>query len=216
MEGAIPLLRLQRAGTMQSLSLLGTVFTSNILDHPVLKTGPTGVYRLGRRDVDDPVVAELPEIDASLDLGWTVGAEFVDPGNAARRMRADASFRYDVTGAHGGYVLGASASGWTPTPFFLLGGFAAVTWGSDEYMDTYFGVSPSGAAASGLPTFNASAGTRDIAAGLVAIVPVNDRLLAGAGILYSRLLDDAADSPIVDLRGDRDQVIYGVGVAWAF
>jgi MipA family protein len=216
MAGAVPLLRLQRAGSMQSLSLLGTVFTSNILDHPVLKTGPTGIYRLGRRDVDDDVVAHLPDIDPSLDLGWTVGAEFVDPENSARRVRADVSFRHDVTGTHGGYVLGASASGWTPTPFFLLGGFAAVTWGSEEYMDTYFGIEPSGAAASGLPAFNARAGARDIAAGLVAIIPVNDRMLAGAGVLYSRLLNDAADSPIVDLRGERDQLLYGIGAAWAF
>jgi outer membrane protein len=216
MAGAVPLLRLQRAGSLQSVSLLGTVFTSNILNHPVLKTGPTGVFRLGRSDVDDDVVADLPEIDASLDLGWTVGAEFVDPDNSARRVRADFSFRHDVTGAHDGYVLGASASGWTPTPFFLLGGFASVTWGSDAYMDTYFGVEPSGSAASGLPAFNAQAGARDVAAGLVAIIPVNDRMLAGAGVLYSRLLNDAADSPIVDLRGERDQLLYGIGVAWAF
>jgi outer membrane protein len=201
---------------MQSFSLLGTVFTSNILDHPVLKTGPTGVFRLGRSDVDDDVVADLPEIDASLDLGWTVGAEFVDPDNSARRVRADVSFRHDVTDAHGGYVLGASTSGWTPTPFFLLGGFASVTWGSDAYMNTYFGVEPSGSAASGLPAFDARSGARDVAAGLVAIIPVNDRMLAGAGVLYSRLLNDAADSPIVDLRGERDQLLYGIGVAWAF
>ena len=68
---------------------------------------------------------------------------------------------------------------------------------------------------SGLPAFNARAGTRDVAAGLVAIIPVNDRLLAGAGVLYSRLLNDAANSPIVDLRGDRDQLLYGIGMARA-
>ena len=105
---------------------------------------------------------------------------------------------------------------WTPTPFFLLGAFAAVTWGSDNYMNTYFGISPSGAAAIGLSTFDADAGVRDVSGGLIAMVPLSDKLVAGAGIVYSQLLGDAADSPIVDTRGDSRQLIYGIGFAYGF
>ena len=77
--GPAPILRFQQPGSTRAVALLGTVFSANILDHPVLRTGPTGVYRLGRSDVDDEVVARLPEIDASIDLGWTLGAEYIDP-----------------------------------------------------------------------------------------------------------------------------------------
>ena len=127
--GPAPILRFQQPGSTRAVALLGTVFSANILDHPVLRTGPTGVYRLGRSDVDDEVVARLPEIDASIDLGWTLGAEYIDPENAARRIRADVNFRSVVTGSH---VFGASALAWTPTPFFLLGAFAAVTLGQRQ------------------------------------------------------------------------------------
>ena len=216
MTGPFPLLRLQQPGSPRSFSLLGTVATSNILDHPVLRTGPTAIYRLGRSDVTDAAVAALPEVDASLDLGWTFGAEFVDPGDPARRIRGDMNFRHDVTNSHGGYVVGAGVSAWTPTPFFLLGAYASVTWGSDDYMGTYFGVDPSGAAASGLPAFDAGSGARDATLGLVAIVPVSARMVVGAGVIYGRLLGDAADSPIVAQRGSRDQVLYGFGVGWVF
>jgi outer membrane protein len=179
-----PVLRLQQPGTQRAAAVFGNVFTSNILDHPILRTGPTGVYRFGRNDVTDPVVALLPEVDRSVDIGWTVGAEYVDPGDAARRVRADASFRADVTGAHDGFVAGISASGWTPTPFFLLGAFLSYTWGSEDYMNTYFSVDAEGAAASGLPGFEASAGSRDLTAGLVALVPLSERVVAGAGVIY--------------------------------
>ena len=103
--GPAPILRFQQPGSTRAVALLGTVFSANILDCPVLRTGPTGVYRLGRSDVDDEVVAHLPEIDASIDLGWTLGAEYTEPENAARRIRADVNFRSVVTGTHQSHVL---------------------------------------------------------------------------------------------------------------
>ena len=59
-------------------------------------------------------------------------------------------------------------------------------------MNTYFVISPSGAAASGLSTFDAVAGGRDVSGGLIAMVPLNDKLVAGGGILYGQSVDDAA------------------------
>lgn len=38
----------------------------------------------------------------------------------------------------------------------------------------------------------------------------------GVGGVYSRLIGDAANSPITRDRGDLDQFIFGVGVAYAW
>ena len=35
-------------------------------------------------------------------------------------------------------------------------------------------------------------------------------------MFYSRLLGDAADSPIVSDRGSRNQLYYGIGISRAF
>ncbi len=214
--GAVPLLRYQRPRREQSVTVFGNVLKSNVLNHPVLRTGPTGVWRFGRSDVSDPVVGDLPEINDSLDLGWQVGAEFIDPDDIARRIRFDLNLRQDVTGVHNGYVAGAAVSGWVPTRFFLLGLYGSASWGSADYTSTYFGVEAEGAAASGLEAFDAGAGPRDVSAAAVGIVPVGDHLIAGAGVFYSRLLGDAADSPVVADRGSANQWIAGAGVAYTW
>ncbi|MDG4551498.1 MAG: MipA/OmpV family protein [Candidatus Contendobacter sp.] len=38
----------------------------------------------------------------------------------------------------------------------------------------------------------------------------------GAGVMYSRLVGDAADSPIIAERGSKNQSIYGVGALYAW
>ena len=128
----------------------------------------------------------------------------------------DSYFTYDVTGGHEGYVAGVSVTGWTPTPFMLLGINAGVVWGDDNYTGTYFGVDEEDSARSGLPVFDASAGARDARIAAVGLVPVTPSIVVGAGVIYSRLLGDAADSPIVADRGDANQFIFGIGSAYSW
>jgi outer membrane scaffolding protein for murein synthesis (MipA/OmpV family) len=49
-----------------------------------------------------------------------------------------------------------------------------------------------------------------------AIYQFNRNWFGGAMIYYQRLTGSAADSPIVTQRGTRNQITYGVGVAYAF
>jgi outer membrane protein len=42
------------------------------------------------------------------------------------------------------------------------------------------------------------------------------RWFAGAGAFYQRLTGDAADSPIVTQRGDRNQWTVGGGIGYAW
>ncbi len=45
---------------------------------------------------------------------------------------------------------------------------------------------------------------------------LNENLIAGAGVRWERLIGDAEDSPAVDDRGDDNQFIGGVGLAFAW
>lgn len=215
MAGAVPFGRYSWGN--RYVSLQGNFATANLLDHPGWRFGPAAILRFGRSDVDDAVVDLLPEIDHSLDLGVFVSYEIVSPGDPRNRWAFAADILHDVTGEHSGFTASASARKWFPLGrFAALGLSAASTYGSADYMDTYFSVTPAGAVASGLPAFGADAGFRDVRFTALVIQPLSEQWIVGAGLMYMRLLNDAADTPITDQRGSADQVIFGLGAARLF
>ncbi|MEM1237345.1 MAG: MipA/OmpV family protein [Pseudomonadota bacterium] len=203
-------------GEQKYVALQANYVTVNLLEDVNWRVGPAGVYRFGRSDVDDPVIDLLPEVDGSLDLGAFVSYEYAhsDPRN---RWGIGAAFLHGVEGANDGYTVSINARRWLPVgEFSLLGLFGGITYGSSGYMDTYFSVTPEGANMSGLPVFEAGSGVRDLRLGAVFIQPLSREWQVGAGVLYYRLYEDAADSPIVSTQGDRNQIAYGFGVNRAF
>ncbi len=174
------------------------------------------MYRFGREDVDDPVVDRLPEINGSVELGGFVSYQNVgdDPRD---RWSFGTSFTHGVSGDNDGYTIAASARRWMPIgQFSALGFYAGASYGSSDYMDTYFSIGSKGAADSGLPVFQAGSGVRDVRLSVVYIQPLSREWQIGGGFLVSRLLNDAADSPIVSERGDRNQIVFGFGISRAF
>jgi MipA family protein len=90
------------------------------------------------------------------------------------------------------------------------------TYGSADYMSTYFDVRAADSAQSGLDSFEADGGFRDVRLTLGAMVPVTDHVLVGAGLMLMRLVGDAADSPITDDAGSPNQLSGGIGAAYAW
>jgi outer membrane protein len=86
------------------------------------------------------------------------------------------------------------------------------TFGSEDYMQTYFGVTPTQAARSkaGLPVYFADAGIKDVFLAVGATVDLNDRWLLKAGGRYGRLLGEAADSPVIETENQLSGVL-GLG-----
>ena len=122
-----------------------------------------------------------------------------------------------MTGSHNGWTAGVSGYVMRPVARAVtLAGGAAATYGSGNYMDTYFGVTPEDSLASGLPVYRAGAGARDVRGWIVGTLHLSPRWHVGAGFLYARLLGDAADSPIVDERGNANQWIYGAGALYSW
>lgn len=71
------------------------------------------------------------------------------------------------------------------------------------------------AARSGLTEFNAGSGLRDVRIPVMAVFSLSPKWHIAGGLIYSEILDDASDSPIVDERGSSDQLFAGLGVAYA-
>ena len=83
-------------------------------------------------------------------------------------------------------------------------------------MHEYSGVTADDSLASGLPVYTPGRGVRDARAWLVALVHLGPQWHVGAGVLYSRLVGDAADSPLVADRGSENQWVFGVGGLYAW
>ncbi len=83
-------------------------------------------------------------------------------------------------------------------------------------MSTYFDVSAADAAASGLSTFSAESGLKDVGVGLMGIVHLSLNWHVGGAPFYKRLLGDAADSPVVDDAGDANQIFAGLSLLYTW
>jgi len=203
--------------TDRYVRLLVTDINVNLIDSPNWSFGPALNYRLGRSDVDDNAVDQMRNIDGTLEVGAFGGWTWIGSDDPRHRFSLGTEVLYDVGGEHDGYLISGSVKYFQPVarPLTLSIG-AALTYGSGDYMDTYFGVNAGNVGSSGLSAFNADAGLRDVRVPLMAIFSFNEHWHASGGVVYSRLLGDAADSPVVDQRGSKDQLFAGVGLAYAW
>ena len=183
-----------------------------------LTTGVYGRWSGGRNEVDDAVVALLPEVDSSIVAGGFANLELArNVVTGFDRVSIGARVGADLLGEFDGAAWSASASYATAlsqNSFFVLS--ASVSGFSDDYADTLFSVDPAGAAASGLPVFNAEGGIQDIGVTALLDVGVGGNWSVTGVLGVSQLLGDFADSPIVAERGDETQIFTGFALGRRF
>ena len=214
---AAPFFRYTFAGTERYLQFNVTELSFNVLNHPNFVLGPVVNYRPGRDDVDDDIVDEMEEIDDTVDVGITAGYVWKDRANPRHRFATNLTFYMDAGDVYRGWLVSAGARYWYPVskPIDLQIGVGA-NYGNSQYMDTYFGVDREDSRDSGLKKFDADEGFRDVNAQLAAVFHFSANWHLGAGVKYFGLIGDASDSPIVDGRGDANQLVYGLGVAYSW
>jgi len=171
-----------------------------------LKAGPILSWTGGRSEDDNDKLEGLGDVDSSIEAGG-----FLSYRHKFVRFRMEA--RQDINSGHDGALVELSAGTTLPIKkpriFIALG----TTWASDDYMESFFGVTPQQSAGSGLHTYNAGAGIKDINLSLAAGYPITNRWRVGAKLEYKRLVGDAADSPIVDAE---NQFMGGIGISYHF
>jgi MipA family protein len=206
----IPLLLLRAEWPSgRSFFFRGTGLEANLLENGRWQAGPVVRYRFSRKDVDNSRVDRLRRVDAGLEMGAFVGLS-----SGAWGLKFTAV--QDVADGHDGALAEVAGSYMRPLgQKGILTLSLAATLADSNYMETYFSIDEDNALRSGLQTFQAGAGLKDVGAGLL-----YNRGLAGrwgvSGLLrYSRLLGDAADSPLVK-EGAADQVVFGLLASYRF
>jgi outer membrane scaffolding protein for murein synthesis (MipA/OmpV family) len=159
--------------------------------------GPLAGYDLGRDEDDGDLLVGLGDID-----GGFIGGGFV--GYQLGPVLFDVSYHHYFSDADGYQIrFGAETvryvSDWTK-----LTARVGATYADDGYMDTYFGVPA---------TFVADSGFKDVHAQVGVETELDERWSLRGSVRYSRLLGDAADSPIV---ASEDQFYGLLGLSYKF
>jgi outer membrane protein len=195
------------------VKLTGSKLSANIISHEVFRFGPVANYRLGRDDavsVDDSKVKKMEQVDDSFELGAFAGIEI---DNWIFMVEALG----DVSDGHDGFVLTLSGGyTWPVNNSWSLSLGVSTSYGDDDYMGSFFDVDLRDSQRSGLKTYDADSGFKDVGCNFAAVYKWTDLWSIRTSAGLTRLLNDAEDSPVVDDRGDENQVHLGIIAIYTF
>jgi outer membrane scaffolding protein for murein synthesis (MipA/OmpV family) len=163
-----------------------------IIQNHQLSAGVGLAADFGRDEDDDSKLRGLGDIDPTVE-GEVFAKYTMD------KLSTELNFSHDLAEGHEGfkieaamnYVLFASRS-------FFFSPSVSTTYVSENYMDSYFGINPEQARRSQFQTFATDRGLKDASLNVFARYALSPTLSINALASYSRLLGDAADSPITD------------------
>jgi outer membrane scaffolding protein for murein synthesis (MipA/OmpV family) len=189
------------------------------------QAGPVAAINFNRastKGIEDERIKALGKRKAAIELGGYLGiAKTGVITSEFDRVSASVSYRKGVSGAH-------SAGIWTPTVSYMtplsttsmVSVFVSAERAGSGYARSYFGINPEQSEDSGLPVYNARGGWKNWTLGAVGAKSLTGDLRGGlqafGGVVYRRMLNDFAESPVTSIAGDRDQWLGSVGLAYSF
>lgn len=213
---AVPLLLANVTWGGVEVQLRGLKARVDLLADSPWDVGPVVNYR-GKRDDDvSGPVRRLKEIDGAVEAGGFVGYAFGGGRDGQGEIRLETTVLQDVSGEHDGFTVSGGVSyaalRWGPV---FANVDAQTTYASKDFNRTYFGVTQAGSIASGLKAYRPGAGFKDVSAGVTAGYQFNEQwgLIARAEV--TRLVGDAADSPIAK-DGAKTSALLGLGVSYRY
>lgn len=185
--------------------------------------GPVVRARFDRQNsIKDPVVRSLGKLDVAVEVGPFAGIQVNRVLSPYDSLTAQVDVRWDVAGAHDGMVVFPSLTYFTPLSRGVVTSLSVNgEYVDDDYADYYFSISPAGSAASGLPTFTATSGWKNVGATVLTGVDLDGDVTNGGFSLiflgsYSRMLGDPKRSPVTSIRGSANQFFGAIGVGYTF
>jgi outer membrane protein len=177
---------------------LGVEGLSLYWHHNNLRIGGGVNYEGGRQDHEttgllssgDDRLRGLGNVDASVGLrgfvSYKLGPVYLDTS----------AIKY-LGSQNKGILLNVAASApLAVTKRLIFRPHVGVAWANDNYMQTFFGVSPLQASRSIFPQFSATAGVEDFNGGLTIVYRLNKHWFLGGDATATQYLDQAARSPI--------------------
>jgi outer membrane scaffolding protein for murein synthesis (MipA/OmpV family) len=171
-------------------------------------------YDGGRDDGDNSILRGLGDIDgaatANLGIEYDMGpfspfAKFEKHFGGTDGMLVDFGVEAMMP------LTGSSKRGRQDGPMLSVGVFTQ--WADDNYMEEYFGITAVQSGRSGLSRYTAGAGFKSAGAEIGVLYPVSKNWFVNTKLEYSRLIGDAADSPIVK---EENQFSGGIFVGYKF
>jgi outer membrane scaffolding protein for murein synthesis (MipA/OmpV family) len=185
--------------------------------------GPVLRYRTNRSGrIGDDVVARLGKLKGVLEGGVVAGVAIKRVLNPHDSLSASVDVRWDISGRGSGYIVSPGISYLTPVSRAQVVGLAATgNFVDTRYTRYNFSVTAAGAAASGLPVYDAKGGFKDWNLGVFTARDLDADFLNGGfaiavGGMYSHLYGSAAASPVTRIRGRSSQWLFGGGLAYTF
>jgi outer membrane protein len=167
-------------------------------------------YDFGRSEDDNDALKGLGDLEVGavgvVRFGYEVG-----PVNLGLEVARD------LTGDRNGLTATAEAEyGIELLDDVRLNVKPHLTWADDEYMSNTFGITSAQAARSrrGFARYDAGSGLKDVGIDLSIGYMLTDSIHVMGQVGYSRLLGDAADSPLVTDEGSADQFSAMLGLAY--
>lgn len=173
--------------------------------------GPVLRYRFGRDQDDNDALRGMG------DVGGTVeGGAFMRFQEGGWVVVVNAAQGLNGGGHRGATVFGSLGYGGRLAPRWLFSLGPSITWASDNYMQSFFGVTPTQGARAGYAPYSPGAGFKDVGFGGTLTWLVTDQFSLTAIAEVKELLNDAADSPLVERAGNSTQGFFGLAASWRF
>jgi outer membrane scaffolding protein for murein synthesis (MipA/OmpV family) len=181
--------------------------------HFTLRLG--GGYRFGRDADDNDALNGMGDIDGQVVARITLASE---PANArGLGIFYGVEYETDVSDETNGDTFTLYAGDkFSLSPKTTLTLTGRTQWADDDFMQSYFGVSGAQAARSRNRAFQAESGFADVGLEANLNYAITEHWMMFGTLGYSRLLGDAADSPLVDGEGSANQFRAFTGVAYRF
>ena len=160
-----------------------------------------------RRESDHPSLQGLGDIDRAT-------RAVVFGGYTWRWLSAQLRLASDISGKDQGTLAFFDLTArYRASERLTLSAGPGLTWASDDYLMTFFGVTPAQAAASTLPAYDARGGLHALRFGIGAAYRIDERWNVFARLGTARLVGDAEESPITR---ERTQNLAAVFASYRF
>lgn len=119
-------------------------------------------------------------------------------------------------GGHEGLISDASLQYTERLGSVIVGAGPRLTYASEDFMNTYYGINPGQSARTGLGRYKADGGLVSYGLGGSVTVPLQGKWALTAFGGYDRLGQEITDSPLIRQRGQDYQFSVGMGVGYRF
>lgn len=209
---ARPMFGIRNPGDRVWLDLPNDGIEYEFIETDNFRAGAVGNFRFERQT--DSLVRgyrRIRNIDISLEGGGF--AEYWP----AQWLRTRAEVRDSFVGANG--VVADFSADFVAHPFNTRWTATAgprLSIADQEFMESYYGVTPTQSNTSGLSVYHPKAGVRSLGAGSSLRYQWNDAWTTLGYIEYTHLGHIPGESPLIDERGSQDQVTVGLGAKYNF